>query len=231
VGIRIIRRLPKGGFGAFTGAMVSRNSEEIAESRFPNKPTQSLNKNMKTKPNNSCFQRTQSLAFLLAASIGISGELKADLLVHYTGVVDPIFSDFSDSSGKDNDGEAIGASQGVDLVKIGSTAMAIGGGVNSIPVDNAESDDFNRIYTEFTLSMWLRPDAVDDEARGGGHGSLGKWEAAAIEVGRLVAETMLAAPILISVRSTSPISTVPVALRKASLLHPRFQLTNGLTTP
>jgi len=85
------------------------------------------------------------------------------LLVHYTG--DLAGSDFQDSSGRGNHGTAGGATQETSNATIGSTAMFIGGGNNSVDL-SADHADFNRTYEAFTLSMWINPGAGDDTSGG-----------------------------------------------------------------
>ncbi len=84
-------------------------------------------------------------------------------LVHYKG--DLTGSGFPDSSGRNNHGTAGGATQSTTIVKIGNTAMFIGGGNNSIDLA-ANHADFNRTYEAFTLSMWINPGAGDDVTGG-----------------------------------------------------------------
>jgi len=96
----------------------------------------------------SCFV----LAAILIAALSATSA-QAVLLVHYTGDLDG--AKFGDVSGRGNDGTQDGTNQ-TSIAKIGTTAMKINGSATSVDVADG-NPDFDRTYSEFSLSMWVNP--------------------------------------------------------------------------
>jgi len=99
------------------------------------------------------------IAALLIAALSTT-PAQATLLVHYTGDLDG--GDFDDASGRGNDGSRDGTTQ-TSLAKIGPTAMKINGAKTSVDVADG-NPDFDRTYSEFSLSMWVNPLAGENSA-------------------------------------------------------------------
>jgi hypothetical protein len=108
------------------------------------------------------FARAIALVSALCALAMPGATAQASLLVHYSGDLDA--TAFDDLSGRGNDGIQDGTSQELSETKIGTSSMKINGSATSIDVADGNSD-FDRTYTEFSVSMWIRSNDGGTKAR------------------------------------------------------------------